>query len=108
MRSYSSASWDQHEMSVLEAGARQEGQLTWYTSLTGPIIDRLLAGYKQKYPFVEPEAFRAAENELLTKSTQEAQAGRQVGVKVASRVAFMSWAIRSMAQSRGFSSQSRA
>jgi iron(III) transport system substrate-binding protein len=63
---------------VLEAGARQEGQLTWYTSLTGPIIDRLLAGFKQQYPYVEPEAFRAAENELLTKATQEAQAGRQV------------------------------
>jgi iron(III) transport system substrate-binding protein len=63
---------------LLEAGARQEGQLTWYTSLAGPIVDRLLAGYKQKYPFVETEYFRAAENELLTKATQEAQAGRQV------------------------------
>ena len=63
---------------LLQAGARQESKLTWYTSLTGPIIDRLLAGYKQKYPFVETEYFRAAENELLTKATQEAQAGRQV------------------------------
>jgi iron(III) transport system substrate-binding protein len=63
---------------LLEAGARQEGQLTWYTSLAGPIVDRLLAGFKQKYPFIETESFRAAENELLTKATQEAQAGRQV------------------------------
>src|SRR4051794_18498163 len=38
---------------VLEEGARREGKLTWYTSLTGPIIDRLLAGYQQKYPYVE-------------------------------------------------------
>ncbi|HEY7062886.1 MAG TPA: extracellular solute-binding protein [Chloroflexota bacterium] len=63
---------------VLEAGARQEGKLTWYTSLSGPIIDRLLAAYRDKYPAVETEVYRAAENDLLTKATQEAQAGKQV------------------------------
>jgi iron(III) transport system substrate-binding protein len=63
---------------ILEAGARQEGKLTWYTSLAGPIVDRLMASYQQKYPFVQAEAFRGAENELLTRATQEAQAGRQI------------------------------
>lgn len=63
---------------LLEEGARREAKLTWYTSLAGPIVERLIAGYKQKYPFVAAEAFRAAENELVTKATQEAQAGQQV------------------------------
>ncbi len=63
---------------ILEEGARKEGRLTWYTSLAGPIVDRIVDGFKKKYPFVQAEAFRAAENELVTKATQEAQAGQQV------------------------------
>lgn len=63
---------------VLEQGARQEGKLTWYTSLAGPIVDRLLAGYRERYPYVQTEVLRAADNELVTKATQEAQAGQQV------------------------------
>ena len=61
---------------ILEEGARGEETLVWYTSLAGPIVDRLLDGYKQKYPFMKTEVFRGAENELLTKATQEAQAGQ--------------------------------
>jgi iron(III) transport system substrate-binding protein len=61
---------------MLEAGARKEGKLTWYTSLAGDIIDRLLEGFKQKYPFLQTDLFRGAENELLTRITQEAQAGQ--------------------------------
>ncbi len=61
---------------VLEEGARKESTMTWYTSLAGPIVDRLLDGYKQRYPFMNTEVFRGAQNELLTKATQEAQAGQ--------------------------------
>lgn len=63
---------------MLEAGARKEGTLTWYTSLAGPIIDRQFAGFKQKYPFIQPEVYRAADNELLARATQEAQGGKNV------------------------------
>jgi iron(III) transport system substrate-binding protein len=61
---------------LIEAGARKEGKLTWYTSLAGDIIDRLLGGFKEKYPFIQTDVFRGAENELLTRITQEAQAGQ--------------------------------
>lgn len=63
---------------ILEEGARKEGKLSWYTSLAGPIVDSLANDFKRKYPFIQVDVFRGAENELLTRATQEAQAGQQV------------------------------
>lgn len=63
---------------ILEADAQKEGHLTWYTSLAGPVVDALLAGYQAKYPFVQADVFRGAEDDLVTRATQEAQAGQQV------------------------------
>jgi iron(III) transport system substrate-binding protein len=61
---------------ILEEGAKKEGTLVWYTSLAGPIVDRMLEAYVKKYPFMKTEVFRGAENELLAKATQEAQANQ--------------------------------
>lgn len=69
---------DGDRQQVLEAGARKEGNLTWYTSLAGAIVDELANGFKEKYPFVHVDVFRAAEDQLATRATQEAQAGKQV------------------------------
>jgi iron(III) transport system substrate-binding protein len=63
---------------VLEAGARKEGTLTWYTTLAGAGIDALVEGFKQKYPFLQVDVFRADEQQLATRATQEAQANKQV------------------------------
>lgn len=62
---------------ILEAGAQKEGHLTWYTSLAGPVVDALVAGFKAKYPAVQVDYYRGADDDLITKSTQEAQAGQQ-------------------------------
>lgn len=61
---------------VLEEGARREGQLLWYTSMAGDIIPLLVDGFRRKYPFVQVEVFRGDESQLVTKATQEAQAGQ--------------------------------
>ncbi len=62
---------------LLEGGARREGKLVWYTSLAGEIVDRLADGYKKTYPFIQDvQILRGAENELVTKATQEDQAGQ--------------------------------
>ena len=61
---------------ILEAGARAEKKLTWYTSLAGEIVDRMAEGFKKKYPFIDVEIFRGTESELVTRATQEAQAGQ--------------------------------
>ena len=63
---------------MLEDGARKEGHLLWYTSLAGPVIDRLFAGFKQKYPYIETQVFRGDEGQLLTRETQEAQSGKDM------------------------------
>src|SRR5713226_660159 len=63
---------------VLEAGARKEGSVSWYTTLAGPGIEALANGFKQKYPFLQVEVFRADEQQLATRATQEAQAGKQI------------------------------
>jgi iron(III) transport system substrate-binding protein len=64
---------------ILEAGARSEGRLGWYTSLAGDVIDKLTSGFKQKYPFIQQvDVFRGDEGEIITRSTQEAQSGQQV------------------------------
>lgn len=65
-------------LQILEAGAKAEGTVTWYTSLAGEIVDRLAEGFKQKYPGMQVDIFRGAENEIVTRANQEAQAGRQV------------------------------
>ncbi len=61
---------------LLEEGARKEGTVTWYTSLAGDIVDRHAEAFKAKYPFLKVEIFRGAENELVTKATQETSAGQ--------------------------------
>ncbi len=62
---------------LLEEGAKAEGRVTWYTSLAGAVVERMAAGFKAKYPFIkEVEIFRGTESELVTKATQEAQAGQ--------------------------------
>ncbi len=61
---------------LLEAGARKEGQLLWYTSQAGEIIPLLTDGFQKKYSFLKVEVFRGDEAQLVTKATQEAQAGQ--------------------------------
>ncbi len=61
---------------ALVAGAKKEGRLTWYTSLAGPVVSALANAFGKQYPFINVSVFRAAENVLSTKATQEARAGQ--------------------------------
>ncbi|MDE3102399.1 MAG: extracellular solute-binding protein [Chloroflexota bacterium] len=62
---------------VLEAGAKKEGKVVWYTSLAGAAIDRLAAAFKKKYPFISAvDIYRGTESQIITKATQELQAGQ--------------------------------
>jgi iron(III) transport system substrate-binding protein len=63
---------------VLEAGAKKEGTLTWYTTLAGDILDSLTNDFKAKYPYLKVEVYRADESAILTRAIQEAQAGKPV------------------------------
>ena len=60
---------------VLE-GARKEGKLVVYTSMTVDQAQKLNNAFSAKYPFIQIGMFRAVGERLLTKIMTEAQAGR--------------------------------
>jgi iron(III) transport system substrate-binding protein len=61
---------------VLYAGAKQEGKITWYTSLAGNSYKELAAAFEAKYPGVKVEAYRATRQELGARILAESQARR--------------------------------
>lgn len=65
---------DREEM--LKAGAKKEGKLTWYTSLTA---HRDIANvFEAKYAGVKVETYRAAPNDLTRRMLSEAQSKRNI------------------------------
>jgi iron(III) transport system substrate-binding protein len=59
---------------VLKAGAKKEGKMIWYTSLTA---HRDIAGvFEAKYPGVKVETYRAGPNDLTRRLLTEAQTRR--------------------------------
>jgi len=61
---------------VLKAGAKKEGKLVWYTSLTA---HRDIANvFEAKYPGVKVETYRAAPNDLTRRLLSEAQSKRSI------------------------------
>lgn len=57
-------------------GAKKEGSLVFYTSMTADQAQKVLAAFKTRYPFIQPQIFRAVGERLLTKIMTEVQAGR--------------------------------
>ena len=61
----------------LEAGARQEATLMWYTSLgLQPNAEPLARAFEAKYPFIKVEIYRSDGAGLILKITEEAKAGK--------------------------------
>lgn len=60
----------------LEAAARSEGALNWSTSLAGDTVATVQKAFEAKYPYVHMTIYRAAENDILTRTLQDAQAGQ--------------------------------
>jgi iron(III) transport system substrate-binding protein len=62
---------------ALIQGAKKEGALVIYTSMTVDQAQKLNDAFKARYPFIQPAMFRAVGERLLTKIMTEAQAGKQ-------------------------------
>lgn len=56
---------------ILEAGAKKEGKLTFYT--TGTQAQHLVKAFEKKYPFIKVEFWRAGTRELIPKIFEEAK-----------------------------------
>jgi len=59
---------------VLYAGAKAEGKIIWYTSLTGDSYKEIVKVFETKYPGVKVESFRAAGADLVVRLEEEAKA----------------------------------
>ena len=63
---------------VLYEGAKREGKLMWYTSLTGGPNTDAPKVFEAKYPGVAVEVYRGDSDALISRITQEAQAKRYI------------------------------
>jgi iron(III) transport system substrate-binding protein len=60
---------------ILLSGAKAEGKVVWYTSLSGN-YKQIVAAFKKKYPEIQIEVYRAGSSEVAQRLLGEAQAGR--------------------------------
>lgn len=63
---------------VLYDGAKKEGKLMWYTSLTGGPNTDVPKVFEAKYPGVQVEVYRGDSDALISRILQEAQAKRHI------------------------------
>ena len=62
---------------ILEAGAKQEGQLLWYTSLiVNQVVRPLADDFTRRYPYVKVDHYRADSDALAERILSEYQAQR--------------------------------
>jgi iron(III) transport system substrate-binding protein len=63
---------------ILSEGAKAEGKIVWYTSLSGGSYKALATAFEAKYPGVAVEIYRAPGSDLALRMTQESQARRPI------------------------------
>ena len=66
---------DRHQ--ILLDGAKAEGKIVWYTSLSG-VYRELVDAFKRKYPDIAIDVYRGGSTDLGPRLLNEAQAGRFV------------------------------
>jgi len=64
---------------ILEEGAKKEGALTFYTSgILKQAVNPITDAFQKKYPFIKVNIWRASSMELVSRSSEEFKAGRQL------------------------------
>jgi iron(III) transport system substrate-binding protein len=64
-----------HTAALIE-GAKKEKRVVWYTAMNLAEVKPLLDAFQKKYPFVQPEAFRAGGEPTLNRILTEIRAGK--------------------------------
>ncbi|UCE74237.1 MAG: extracellular solute-binding protein [Methanomassiliicoccales archaeon] len=59
-------------------GAKKEGKLIWYTTVTLKESEEMLRKFQEKYSFIKPELYRSGDLRLLTKILAEVSAERYI------------------------------
>ena len=63
---------------VLYAGAKNEGKITWYTSLAGESYKGMVKSFETKYPGVKIEAYRVSGSDMTTRLYEESKAKKHI------------------------------
>src|SRR5688572_1942720 len=63
---------------VLYTGAKNEGKVTWYTSLAGDSYKGMIKAFETKYAGVKVEAYRTNGGDITQRMVEEAKARRQI------------------------------
>ncbi len=63
---------------ILEEGAKREGTVSWYTSLSSPVLDLIPQAFEKKYPGVKVEKFRGTPGDVAQRILEEAQSRRNL------------------------------
>jgi iron(III) transport system substrate-binding protein len=63
---------------VLYNGAKTEGKVTWYTSLSGESYRGMANAFERRYPGVKVEAYRVSGSDMTARMLEEAKAKRYI------------------------------
>ena len=91
---------------VLEEGAKREGQVVIYTSVSLSDYPKIFAAFEQAYPFVKTNAFRSTPSGVIRRVDTEAKAGRHA-VDVVGSAPFETWQLRQLNLSTPYFSPER-
>ena len=90
----------------LEEGARKEGQLVFYTSLSLTDYPKVMAAFESSYPFIKTNTYRATPSGVFTRVDTEARAGRYAADVVGSAPVEM-WELKKRKLSTAYLSPER-
>ena len=63
---------------MLYAGAKSEGKVTWYTSLSGDSYKGMAKAFEAKYPGVKLDAYRVSGSDMTVRMMEESKAKRYI------------------------------
>ncbi|MGE5818785.1 MAG: ABC transporter substrate-binding protein [Deltaproteobacteria bacterium] len=91
---------------ALEQGARQEGQIVFYTSVSAADVPKIIAAFEATYPFLKVNPYRAQPSTLVNRLETENRAGRDLADILGSAPAQV-WLLKQKKLSRPYASPER-
>ena len=91
----------------LEEGARKEGQVVLYSSMSLSDYPKVIAAFEKRYPFVKTNVYRSTPSGVFTRLDTEARAGRYAADVVSSAPVEM-WELKQKRLSTSYLSPERS
>lgn len=91
---------------VLEEGARKEGQVVFYTSISLSDYPKIMAAFEQAYPFIKTNVYRSTPSGIFRRVDTEARAGRHA-VDVVGSASVEMWQLKQRQLSTSYLSPER-